>query len=280
MSLFSKWMIRASIAATSAGGGYIVYNKYNPYQENTLIHKRLLTAENAFRQKEAIQSADDIKEVYGRIKAMNPEDSNSFYTLCGAHKPYAFVVGNCGLYNLTQCKTDYDKLIVLGLEKEWIQRKLKQNLTFNLYLFPGKSEEYSVVDASWDGVFQLLSQTQPEIYRKIKKYQDDFKSKSFEEIESECNFKFLDVSQNGRKDPRYMTKERFLEIPDENVSIVDARLLLYCFMNLAKCFSGTGYTVDENGNVGCKEYLITNMKLTDIDHLKCIELNVDIPNNQ
>ena len=121
-------MRSATLTSPFVAVGYISYNRYNSYRETTLMHKRLLTAESSFQNNQPLKSADDIKGVYGRIKAMNPNDSNSFYTLCGAHKPYAFVVGNWGLYNLTQCKTDYDKLIVLGLEKEWIERKLKQNI--------------------------------------------------------------------------------------------------------------------------------------------------------
>ena len=50
-------------------------------------------------------------------------------------------------------------------------------------------------------------------------------------------------------------------------------------MCVSKLFSGDGYTVDKDGNIGCKEYLIKNMTLKEIDKLKIIKLNVSLPNH-
>ena len=83
----------------------------------------------------------------------------------------------------------------------------------------------------------------------------------------------MEVNELKLKDDRYMTTERFLEINPNDITLMDVRFLLYCW-GFKKYFDGKGYTMDKNGNIGCKEYLMNNLKLSDIDNLMVIRLNV------
>ena len=255
------------------------YNVLQYYQQNKLIANRLNIIQKLFENGEPLESPDIAQGIVGRLKIMRPSDSNSFYTLSNKNKPFSFVVEGVGLYNLSQYKTDYDKVISLGHEKRYIANSLKKRYYFNLYLFPEKSNQYQCLVATWDNVFKLIFQTEPEIYKKIEKFKDDLENKTYDEIESESDFEFLRIYQLGIKDGRYMTKQRFLAKDEDEITISDVRFILYCWMGLNKLSSGDGYTTDKHGNKGCKEYLMNNMKLNDINQLKVVHLNVNCPSN-
>lgn len=230
---------------------------------------------DAFLQSKPLESEEMCKNICGRIKCMRPVDDLSS-TLSHPIKPFSWVFGSDGLYSLSQCIDHYQMCMRLGFEKDWIERQLLRGNTFNLYLFPEFSEHYTAVCATWSGIFQLLEAEEPEIYAKIKLFRSELIHTSFEDIESKSDFEFLDVAHRGPGDDRYLTKERFLNINDEDLTLVDCRLFLYCYMGLRRFYDGDGYTVDKEGKRGCKEYLIKNMRLNEIAGLRTVPLNVKI----
>ena len=110
-------------------------------------------------------------------------------------------------------------------------------------------------------------------------FREELQTVPFDDIESKSDFQFLDVYERGPfEDDRYLTKDRFLNIKQDELTLVDVRFFLWCYMGLSSLFDGAGYTMDASGNRGCKEYLMKNMKVSDIDNLKVVKLNVNIPN--
>ena len=198
-------------------------------------------------------------------------------TLSHPINPFSWVFGSDGLYSLSQCTDHYQMCIRLGFDKDWIEMRLLNGSVFNLYLFPAFSEQYTAVCATWNGVFHLFETEEPEIYAKLESFRSELIHSSFEDIESKSDFEFLDVGRRGPSDNRYLTKERFLSIKDEDLTLVDCRFFLYCYMGLSRFFDGDGYTVDKDGERGCKEYLIKNVRLDEIAGLRTVPLNVKIP---
>eukprot|EP01084_Bolivina_argentea_P130872 231040_1 len=266
--------IRTAVISTAVGiFGYVLYKTYMKHESK---EEQLSKLQKLFETGEQMQSAKDAEGVCARIKCMKPNDSNSVYYFCGKHRPFSFVVGKQGIYKLNQCKSDYERLISLGLTQKWIKLQLKKGYSFELLLFPEAGVNYQCFEATWDGIFDLFKQSFPEIYERMKNFKNDLKTKSYDEIESLADFEFFDVEQAGFDDPRYMNKERFLSIKKEDISLVNVRLLLYCFVCLNKYFTGSGFTVDTHGNVGCKEYLVHNIKLISIVSLKRVKLRVEL----
>ena len=255
--------------------GYYAYKGHNYLSaEKSPTQQNLLKVQKAFIYGEALESADNALNICGRIKCMKVDQLTH---LSGTHKPFSWVIGNCGLYQLSKCKSDYDKLLLLGAEKDWIELQLWNGNHFNLYLFPEISDNYTAKWATWQGVFELLKENESEIYKKILPFKEDLINTPFDDIEAKSSFEYLDVEELGPKDPRYLTKDRFLNINDDELTLSDSRFLLYCYLGLSKYFDGNGYTKDEYGKKGCKEYLIKNMKLDDMENIKLIELDVKIP---
>ena len=260
---------------TGIAGYYTYKNLQSNAIEDSPINSNLFNVEQAFLDEEELKSADDAINICGRIKCMKPNETTN---LSNKHEPFSFIIGSCGLYNLSKYKSDYDKLILLGFTKEWIELQLYNGNQFNLYLFPEKSNNYKATLAKWDGIFELIKINEPEIHKKIVPFIKELKDTPFEDIEAKSDFEFLDVDELGQNDKRYLTKQRFLEIKQDDLTLVDVRFFLYSFMGLTKYFDGDGYSVDQYGNKGCKQYLIKNIKLNEINNIKIIELNVQIPN--
>ena len=86
----------------------------------------------------------------------------------------------------------------------YVQMQLDQNRKFNLYLFPEKTDSYECVLATWDGIFDTLSKNDPEIYERLKKFKNDFMTKSFDEIESKSDFDWMKVENVGISHEKYM----------------------------------------------------------------------------
>ena len=165
----------------------------------------------------------------------------------------------------------------LGFERNWIEIQLSKGYHFDLFLFPEQNEKHKAVQATWNGIFELLKTNDPEIYERVSRFGEELQTKSFDEIESKSDFCFLDVYEAGRKDPRNLTKERFLNIDPKEMTLCDVRFFLYCYMGLSKYYAGDGYTKTKNGERGSKEYLMKNTKIKDIEHLKAVHLNVQLP---
>lgn len=258
-------------------GSALCYQQYRQqfFPEKECVQQKLAVVESAFQRGIPLQSPKDADGLCGRV--MHIGTSGWPERMAGnLWKPYAFVMGGDGLYEISQCLSDYDKLIMLGFDEEWIKVKLqKEGTHFVLTIFPESSEKYAVRQATWDGVFELIEETQPDVFHKIKKYRQDIMNRSCAEIEAECEWDFLTVNEN-RRDPRNLTAEKFLAMDPEDITIAHARFLLYSWA-LNRQFLGTGYTVDKNGTIGVKEYLMTNVYVTDVDNLKSVKLDVVPP---
>eukprot|EP01084_Bolivina_argentea_P255518 429789_1 len=268
-SIYKKTALTAMIGLGGSSGVYIWWWSNNQVS----VEDRLIKIKNSFENYQPLESKAIGNGICARIKCMKPNKPNSFYHFTTKNKPYSWCFGDDGIYDLSQCENDHEKLIVLGLNEEAIKIRLKKNYYWNLYLFPQQGENYECFEGTWDGIFELLEQNEPEIFERIKSFQSDLKTKTFDEIESMSDLKFWQMKRASK-----MTKERFLEINKEDITLIDTRFLFYCYLDLNEYFAGNGYTVDCNGKIGCKEYIIKNMELTNVEKIKQIKLTVQ-PSN-
>eukprot|EP01084_Bolivina_argentea_P243955 408820_1 len=242
--------------------------------------ERLKGVQYVFEKRKALSSVDIAKGVYGRISFFTKEDTKdkngNAYWLAPYAMPCAWIIESRGLYELSKCESDYDKLLKLGWSNEWIQQQLKKfkKCHFNLYLFLEKSSNYKVYWATWDGIFDFLRDNEYEIFTKIEQFKPDLKQITWDKIEKQSDFSFTDVDNKWQNDARFLTKEKFLSIAEKDLTIVQVRFFLYCYMCLSRLFYGDGYTRDKDGKIGCKEYIVRNLRLSDIPEMKIVELKM------
>jgi len=274
--LFPSQSYHAVLAAITGLAGYGAYSWNTAVAgsaSNDSVSLNIDKIRVAFESSTMLESEEMGQHICGRIKCMKPGEST---TLSNPIKPFSWVFGSDGLFALSQCSSHYQMCMRLGFERDWIELQLLKGRHFNLFLFPESSEHYTAVCATWNGVFRLLEAEEPEVYSKLKAFKEDLMSTSFEDIESKSDFEFIDVEERGMSDDRYLSKERFLQIDDEALTLVDCRFFLYCFVGLSRYYNGDGYTMEPDGKRGVKEYLIRNMKLDEMDGMKVVPLNVDL----
>ena len=214
-------------------------------------------------------SVAPITGLAGRIIRGIEEDD--FLTLSDdSSRKIVMLVDPDGLSNMLG-KTGYEMLIEIGYEPDYLEYKIKEGNQFKLVIFPdGEAAKL----ATWDNLFEMLIQVYPKTKGLVEKYRDILKTKSFEEIESESGFKFLEVEKLGEVDPRYMTYDR-LDL--DNASLSEFRAFLYFSVHLRELYSGDGWTRLSSGEKGVQEYIIPNVPISQLGESRVINIYVPLP---
>jgi len=106
-----------------------------------------------------------------------------------------------------------------------------------------------------------------------KKYRPEFGRIPYSVIEQMAGYKFKDA--DDPKDPRFMSHENFNKRQSKGLAAV--RALLYHTLHLRELFRGDGFTYDEHGNRGVREYLLPNVEVSSIDGVIVHDLTVACP---
>ena len=235
------------------------------------INKELLLIANTFRNGKSLTHFPSISFV-GRIQY---EPYNGYLTKI--HRLYSFVSGEDTIYKMSKYNKDIDKCISVGFSIDWINNQINKQRNFRLLLFPKQSYQYKAIWCTWDNLFNLFkNEYKNDIYPRIKPFMNELKIKSFKEITKNVTFNFSQIEENGDSDPNYLSFKKFVQIPINQVTLIDVRLFLYCWLHLNELFDGNGYITDEYGNKGFKEYIIPNLKLKTIANLHIVPLKLTV----
>jgi len=96
---------------------------------------------------------------------------------------------------------------------------------------------------------------------------------SFEEIESYSKFSFLEIEENGKSDPRFMTYER---LDKSDATFWEFRAFLYFTLHVREYYTGSGLTKSLNDNKPVKEFIMPNMNISDIGGI-ITDIDVKLP---
>lgn len=187
-------------------------------------------------------------------------DSEGLTTLCG--------------------KTDYERLVCIGHHPDHIKGKLATTPphTYKLVVFPAQE----AIVANWSGVFDLATRLYPELNQPVSAFGSilssgpfriqDGKSVAFRSIERQAGYNFMDADKAS--DPRFMTIEKFRQTEKGPIEL---RALFYHTMHLRELFMGDGYTYDEKGTRGVREYVLPNKRIIDISGAVVSDMEVRLP---
>lgn len=217
---------------------------------------------------EGKKSQTPIEGICGRIlRGKSPED---FETLTDdPDRKIIMLMGGDGLEKILG-KTGYETLIDIGYMLDYIEYKVKSGFNFKIVIF---NEGELAKLATWENLINLVSEIYPDVKEKIEAKKDQLKNTPFLEIEKSANRIFNIIDKKGPEDPNFMTYKRFKE---SEGTLVDIRAFLYHAVHIRELYSGDGYTYDEDGQQGLKEYIAPNCKLEEFGEYYLIDLNIKI----
>ncbi|MFC1598633.1 hypothetical protein ACFL2U_01300 [Patescibacteria group bacterium] len=214
---------------------------------------------------------EPVAGICGRIiRGKKPED---FTTLTDdPERKIVMLVDPDGLAELLG-KNGYKMLLTVGYEPDYLEHKVREGNQFKLVVFP---EGGAAKLATWDNVVAMVEQVYPDLKFPAQVVRD-LKDLTFQEIEKQAGFTFLEAEKAGKKDPRYMTYQRFVQSAQ---TLADFRAFLYFTIHLRELYGGDGWTYDAQGNKCVKEYIIPNLPIADLGENELIDLDVQVPVKQ
>ncbi len=206
----------------------------------------------------------------GRV--LRGTDPSDFQTLTDdPNRKIIMTMGPKGLFALVG-RSGHDVLVEIGYERDYIARKVAEGNQFKLVVFTSKGQAWR---ATWGNVFSLVADAYPEIARIIlHPNTSDLEYVSFEEIERDAGYAFSEVDKNGLSDPRFMTAERLLA---SRCELFQVRAFLYHTVYLRELFTGDGWTRTLEGGRGVREYMMPNALIDDLNDVRVIDLDVQLP---
>lgn len=215
-----------------------------------------------------------MSNLVGRI--LRGKKSEDFLTLTDEPQTRKIVMlmAEDGLRSLLG-KSGTEILLSIGYEKEYIQYKIKSGNSFKLIVFEKKED---VKLATWDSVAEIVSEIYPQFRERIYRNLIGLKTTPFSEFQDQfkkiANKEFRFVDRDGPANPLFMTEERYQYSAG---NLLDTRRFLYNCIHLSDLFSGDGYTYNEQGNRGLKEFVTQNKPINELGNYVLIDLKVDYP---
>ncbi len=166
-----------------------------------------------------------------------------------------------------------------------LSQVVEEKRTFWLFLFKPTAARYHdndfcVAPATWDGVKQIVRAYYSGVYPHLTEHEQELRTNGLEYFESQAGFEFLESRRNedgsvpnGRP---YFGYDYFCKLPVGPKRAWEIRLFLYCELRLLKFFEGDGYTRDELGRRGCREYFCLNAPLSVFDPTESALIPMDV----
>lgn len=207
--------------------------------------------------------------MFGRILRGKHEQHFETWNL-DPNRKLIFLVGEDGLAEL-QGKTGYEMLLAIGYPIEYIEYLLNTGFRFKLVLF---TNEAPIALATWDNTLALAAEVYPEIADDLFRHKEALKNVEFEEYERVAGYRFRDIDKIGHGDERYMTYERYHQ---SSRSLLETRSFLYFAVRLNELYGGDGYTYDDEGNRGLREYISIANVLKELKDFLLFDIEVELP---
>ena len=193
----------------------------------------------------------DLTDVYGRITRGITEDDFSLLSK-NPEKRFAWVFDQTTLRRFLGM-SHLEMLYYVGHTGQWIRTQLDAHQQFKLVVFVLPADEVKL--ATWDHIFELLSNVYPELDSTIwKQHASEMKQKTFADIDPQGSI--VEHYYRGPASDQYMTLDRFTALKAD-VTLLQARAFLHHHVGLNELFRGDGIVSDE-------EYLTRNRPIADL----------------
>ena len=210
----------------------------------------------------------------GRIlKGKSPRD---FKTLnkYNSNRKTVFIISSQQLKKMLD-KSGYQILIDIGYPKDYIQDVKKNKEKFKLILISREDADskLNMKLATWDNVIDLMKSVYPKISDKLEKQREALKKTSYNKIIKMKDG--YDIKKHYKSDdPKFMSYDKYLK---SKGTLFETRAFLFHNEALNNLYKGNGYTYNEKGERGIKEYITKNINIKKLKNYKFVDFKINIP---
>lgn len=183
----------------------------------------------------------------------------------------------------------YNVCIGIGWDPEYTAGKVKAGYRFSWVVFP----EGDCPMGDWSHILDLAEDMYPEVADKIRRHRaalSGWTPATLRDMESRIGYRLLDID-NGKyvkavkkdaspkDDTKYMTVARYAAIrPGSAEDTVEAcRAFFYFAVHCKELFAGDGWTRNNLGQKGCKEYVMPSKPLSALGSHREFDITVRLP---
>lgn len=159
-------------------------------------------------------------------------------------------------------KDPLEMLLSIGYEVLYIYEKVKAGFSFELVVFP--EEGAGVERATWQGASEVICKGFPNVASIIQRHLPAVIKTPFKELHEvyEATYKtgMYDARGAGRSSPAYITADRLAAKGDP----AEVRAFMYHSCGLNYLYAGDGFTYLPTGQKGVPEFMIANVRRSDL----------------
>jgi hypothetical protein len=164
----------------------------------------------------------------------------------------------------------WEVLMCIGHGQERTLERIKEGMKYKLALFPSRYAKLG----TWDNMLDMVAAEYPQIAQMVNAQREALKTTPYAQIEQMALEPFFVSSQMGEASPLFMTKERLLQTDG---SLTAVRAFLYHTVHLYELYSGDGWTYSEDGKRGAQEFMVPNLRLSEMGMHRLLDLEVTPP---
>lgn len=207
--------------------------------------------------------APEFENVYGRIlKGKSPSDFASLTD--NPERRVIFVMGPDGLAAIAG-KPPREMLDAIGYPSDYVEQLIEKKTQFKLILFKNTTAQ----PATWKNVINAVAKAYPTISGKLEAQEQNFERDSFAAVQKLNETAFAEINKEGPEAPNFINLKR---LEERKGTEWEVRAFLYNVIHLNELFSGDGFTRNENGSKGFKEYISDQIKIDDLKDLQIVDL--------
>lgn len=208
-----------------------------------------------------------VEGLFGRIiRGKTPEDFTNLTD--DPNRVIVMLTDSAGLASFFSCPTHRHMLLKIGHAPDHIERQVTAGKTYQLVVFP--ATEGMLGD--WDGIFTLTKEAYPSLAPVIEQHAETLRNTSYADLEAAAGYQFKTVDQPDND--RFLSFDRLKDIASPTAW--QLRAFLYHVLHLREQYSGDGFTYDDQGRQGVREYIIRNKPISDIPGAVRWDMNVQL----
>lgn len=165
-------------------------------------------------------------------------------------------------------KSGYEMLITVGHHPDHIKKQLADGKSYRIVVFPASS----AYDATWSGLATVVKEVYPDLAQDLTNHMTLLKSSQYDVFETSAGYKFHDVDDPTNS--KFMSYDAYLA---SSRSPWELRAFMYHVLHIKELFRGDGYTYDEKGKRGVREFLMANKKVSEIPGAVVGNIQVSLP---